>query len=122
MNNNIDKYYRSFGLDRSLPRSFLKNQELNQLFAIPKKETHEEMPHFYNFVEDDTHQAETRAEAVLALLNKQSSTISICWAVFGFSCSNEPICEFSTRSESACISRLCLFCSSTNVCGYSLPS
>ena len=58
MNNNIDKYYRSFGLDRSLPRSFLKNQELNQLFAIPKKETHEEMPHFYNFVEDDTHQAD----------------------------------------------------------------
>ena len=36
--NNTEKYYKSFGLDRSLPRSFLKKQELNQLFAIPKKE------------------------------------------------------------------------------------
>jgi hypothetical protein len=34
---NTEKYYKSFGLDRSLPRSFLKKQELNQLFAIPKK-------------------------------------------------------------------------------------
>lgn len=54
----IDKYYKSFGLDRTLKRSFLKKQELNQLFAIPKKETHKQMPHFYNFVEDDTHQAD----------------------------------------------------------------
>ena len=37
MDNNTEKYYKSFGLDRSLPRKFLKKQELNQLFAIPKK-------------------------------------------------------------------------------------
>ena len=58
MANNIEKYYKSFGLDRSIPRSFLKKQELNQLFVIPKKETHSQMPHFYNFVEDNTHQAD----------------------------------------------------------------
>ena len=58
MANNIDKYYKSFGLDRSIPRSFLKKQELNQLFVIPKKETHSQMPHFYNFVEHNTHQAD----------------------------------------------------------------
>jgi hypothetical protein len=26
--NNTDKYYNSFGLDRSIPRSYLKKQEL----------------------------------------------------------------------------------------------
>jgi hypothetical protein len=56
--NNKDKYYNSFGLDRSLPRSFLKKQELNQLFAIPRKEPNDSMPHFYNFVEDNTHMAD----------------------------------------------------------------
>jgi hypothetical protein len=35
--NNTEKYYKSFGLDRSLPRSFLKKQELNQLFAFQKE-------------------------------------------------------------------------------------
>ena len=53
--NNTDKFYNSYGLDRSIPRSFLKRQELTNLFAVPKKETHAEMPHFYNFVEDDKH-------------------------------------------------------------------
>lgn len=56
--NDQDKFYQSFGLDRTLPRSFLKNQELTNLFAIPKKEQNKEMPKFYNFVEDDTHQAD----------------------------------------------------------------
>ena len=56
--NNQDKFYKSFGLDRSLPRSFLKNQELNNIFAVPKKEQNKDMPKFYNFVEDDTHQAD----------------------------------------------------------------
>ena len=56
--NNTEKYYKSFGLDRSLPRSFLKKQELNQLFAIPKKEPAPIAPHFYNFQEDHTHQAD----------------------------------------------------------------
>ena len=55
---NIDKYYKSFGLDRSLPRSFIKNQEIHKLFIIPKKETHEQTPKFYNFEEDNTHQAD----------------------------------------------------------------
>ena len=55
---NTQKYYNSFGLDRSIPRSFLKRQELNQLFAIPKKEPNDSMPHFYNFVEDNTHMAD----------------------------------------------------------------
>ncbi len=56
--NNTEKYYKSFGLDRSIPRSFLKKQELNQLFAIPKKEATPIAPHFYNFEEDNTHQAD----------------------------------------------------------------
>ena len=55
---NIEKYFASFGLDRGLPRSFLKNQEIQKLFIIPKKETHEQMPIFYNFEEDNTHQAD----------------------------------------------------------------
>ena len=58
MNDNQEKYYKSFGLDRSLPRSFLKNQELNNIFAVPKKEQNKDMPKFYNFVEDNTHQAD----------------------------------------------------------------
>jgi ABC-type uncharacterized transport system fused permease/ATPase subunit len=55
---NTEKYYKSFGLDRSIPRSFLKKQELNKLFAIPKKEPTKLAAHFYNFEEDNTHQAE----------------------------------------------------------------
>ena len=52
---NTEKFYNSYGLDRSIPRSFLKRQELTNLFAVPKKEQNSEMAHFYNFVEDDTH-------------------------------------------------------------------
>ena len=55
---NTEKFYRSFGLDKSLPRSFLKKQELNQIFAIPKKEPTPVAPHFYNFQTDSTHQAD----------------------------------------------------------------
>jgi hypothetical protein len=65
----------------------------------------------------NTHQADTSAEAVLALLNTQIRTISICWAILEFFCSNEQVCEFWIRSESICIWRLCPFCSSTSVCG-----
>ena len=50
------KYYKSFGLDKSISRSFMKKQVLNKLFEIPKKE--KETPHFYNFEEDNTHQAD----------------------------------------------------------------
>ena len=56
--NNSDKYYRSFGLDRSVPRSFLQKQELNQIFAMPKKEPPKIAPHFYNFEKNHTHQAD----------------------------------------------------------------
>ena len=56
--NNTEKFYKSFGLDRSLPRSFMKKQELNQLFVIPKKEPTPIAPHFYNFEKDNTHQAD----------------------------------------------------------------
>ena len=50
------KYYKLFGLDKSISRSFMKKQVLNKLFEIPKKE--KETPHFYNFEEDNTHQAD----------------------------------------------------------------
>jgi hypothetical protein len=56
--NNTEKFYKSFGLDRSLPRTFLKKQELNQLFVMPKKEPAPIAPHFYNFEKDNTHQAD----------------------------------------------------------------
>ena len=56
--NNIEKYYKSFGLDRSIPRSFIEKQELNKLFVIPKKDPVKLSPHFYNFEEDNTHQAD----------------------------------------------------------------
>jgi hypothetical protein len=36
----------------------LKKQELNQLFAIPKKEAPKLAAHIYNFEEDNTHQAD----------------------------------------------------------------
>jgi hypothetical protein len=56
--NNVDKYYNSFGLDKSIPKSFIKKQELNNIFAVPKKEQNKDMAHFYNFVENDTHMAD----------------------------------------------------------------
>ena len=56
--NNTEKFYKSFGLDRSLPRSFLKKQELSQLFATPKKEPTPIAPHFYNFEKNNTHQVD----------------------------------------------------------------
>ena len=56
--NNSDKYYRSFGLDRTVPRSFLQKQELNQIYAMPKKEPPKIAPHFYNFEKNHTHQAD----------------------------------------------------------------
>jgi hypothetical protein len=36
----------------------MKNQEINKLFIVPKKETNEQMPIFYNYEEDNTHQAD----------------------------------------------------------------
>jgi len=56
--NNREKYYNSFGLDKTVPYNFVKKQEINNLFAIPKRETAQESPHFYNFEENNTHQAD----------------------------------------------------------------
>ena len=36
--NNVEKYYNSFGLDRSVPRAFIQKQEINNIFAVPEKE------------------------------------------------------------------------------------
>ena len=56
--NNVEKYYNSFGLDRSVPRAFIQKQEINNIFAVPEKEQNKDMPRFYNFIEDNTHQAD----------------------------------------------------------------
>jgi hypothetical protein len=56
--NDIEKFYKSFGLDKTISKDFFKKQEINKLFQIPKKETDKEMPKFYNFQEDNTHQAD----------------------------------------------------------------
>jgi hypothetical protein len=72
---NTEKYYKSFGLDRSLPRSFLKKQELNQLFAIPKKEPTKLSAHIYNFEEDNTHQADILFYLMIQLERKSMPTL-----------------------------------------------
>ena len=55
--NNLEIFNRDFGLTK-LPKSFLKNQEVYNLFTKPRKENKLDMPRFYNFKEDDTHQAD----------------------------------------------------------------
>ena len=57
MNNYSEQFYRDFGLTK-LPRKFLKNQEVYNLFTTPLKETHLDMPRFYNFEENDAQQAD----------------------------------------------------------------
>ena len=57
MNNYADTFYRDFGLT-PLPKAYLKNQEVYNLFTKPLKETKLDMPRFYNFKENDTHQAD----------------------------------------------------------------
>lgn len=52
---------------------------------------------------EETH-AETKADAVFALLNiNKICTISICLGVFEFFCNIWPICEFLIRLKSICI-------------------
>ena len=57
MNNYSEIFNRDFGLT-TLPKAFLKNQEIYNLFTIPRKETKVDMPRFYNFEENNTHQAD----------------------------------------------------------------
>ena len=57
MNNYSEQFYSDFGLSK-VPRKFLKNQEVYNLFTTPLKETHLDMPRFYNFEENDAQQAD----------------------------------------------------------------
>ena len=57
MSSNDDKFYSDFGLSK-VPKEYLRNQELYNLFKKPSKEKKNEMPRFYNFEENDTHQAD----------------------------------------------------------------
>jgi hypothetical protein len=57
MSSNDDKFYSDFGLSK-VPKKYLDNQELYNLFKKPPKEKKNEMPRFYNFQENDTHQAD----------------------------------------------------------------
>ncbi len=52
-----DDFYKDFGLTK-LPKEYLDKQELFNLFKKPLKETKNDMPRFYNFEENDTHQAD----------------------------------------------------------------
>lgn len=52
-----DKFYKDFGLS-PVPKEYLNKQELYNLFKKPAKETKADMPRFYNFEENDTHQAD----------------------------------------------------------------
>jgi len=57
MNNYSEQFYKDFGLT-PLPKKWLKNQEVYNLFTLPRKETKEDMPRFYNMEENDMHQAD----------------------------------------------------------------
>jgi len=57
MTSNDDKFYSDFGLSK-VPKKYLESQELYNLFKKPLKEKRNEMPRFYNFEENDTHQAD----------------------------------------------------------------
>jgi hypothetical protein len=50
-------YYNDYGLT-NVPKEFKNNQEVYNLFKLPKKEKGKEMPKFYSFTEDNTHQAD----------------------------------------------------------------
>ena len=55
---NKKHYYKYFDL-ADVPKQFKDRQEVYNLFKKPKNEKHQESPHFYNFEENDTHQADT---------------------------------------------------------------
>lgn len=51
------KFYRDFGLSK-VPKEYLRKQEVYNLFKKPQMETRKDMPRFYNFQPNDTHQAD----------------------------------------------------------------
>jgi len=50
-------FYSDFGLSK-VPKKYLNNQELYNLFKKPPKEKKDDMPRYYNFEENNTHQAD----------------------------------------------------------------
>ncbi len=56
-NDYANDFYKDFGLTK-LPKEYLNKQELYNIFKKPLKETKSDMPKFYNFQENDTHQAD----------------------------------------------------------------
>jgi hypothetical protein len=52
-----DTFYSDFGLTK-LPKDWLDKQELYNIFKKPKKDNKLSMPMFYNFEENNTHQAD----------------------------------------------------------------
>jgi len=56
MENYDEKFYKDFGLSK-VPKKYLQQQELYNLFKKPPSEK-KIMPRFYNFVENDEHQAD----------------------------------------------------------------
>lgn len=51
------KFYRDFGLSK-IPKAFMKNQEVYNLFKKPVKENKKDSPRFYNLEENNNHQAD----------------------------------------------------------------
>lgn len=51
------QFYRDFGLSK-VPKEYLKRQEVYNLFKKPARENKDDMPRFYNFEPNDTHQAD----------------------------------------------------------------
>ena len=56
MENYDETFYKDFGLTK-LPKKYLQQQELYNLYKKPQSEK-KIMPRFYNFVENDEHQAD----------------------------------------------------------------
>ena len=55
--NYSEAFYRDFGLT-TVPKKYLDKQEVYNLLKKPVKESKKDMPRFYNFEENDTHQAD----------------------------------------------------------------
>ena len=86
-------YYNDYGLT-NVPKDFKNNQEINNLFKIPKKEKGKEMPKFYNFTEDYTHQTD-----ILYMPNDNG--FKYCLVVVDVAtnkCDAEPLKEISSKT------------------------
>ena len=53
-----NEFYKYFNLAH-VPKDYKKRQEISNLFKPPKEEPKKLMPHFYNFLENDTHQIDS---------------------------------------------------------------